>query len=51
MKVSIPAGARGRLVAFANGRRVRASVRGRLVVFALPARAGRSADWAVERAG
>ncbi len=49
MKVTAPAGARRGIVAFANGRRVKAAVRGRLVVFALPAYAGRSASWAVER--
>ena len=50
MTVTLPAVARRSAVAaFAGGRRVKATIRGSAVVFALPAVAGRVADWAVER--
>jgi hypothetical protein len=51
MRVAPPAGvAASRAVAWANGRRVKATVRNGLLVFSLPARAGRPADWAVSAA-
>jgi hypothetical protein len=46
MRVAAPRGAH-RLTAFADGRRVAATLRGGIVSFALRARAGRPADWAV----
>jgi hypothetical protein len=48
MRVSLPAGGRGAVVAFADGRRVAARVHGGLVTFSLPARADTRAAWAVE---
>jgi hypothetical protein len=49
MTVKPPSG-RGKLTAWANGRRVRTHrVAGGLVSFTLPARAGRAADWALSR--
>jgi hypothetical protein len=52
MTVSAPAGGRGSgWAAFANGRRVGFTMRGGRVTFALPARVGRTANWAVERLG
>jgi hypothetical protein len=50
MTVTAPARARGSVVtAFADGRRVAVVTRGSRVRFALPTRAGRATNWAVER--
>jgi hypothetical protein len=48
MQVTAPGGSR-RVVAFADGRRVRATTSGSDVMFELPTRAGRAGDWAVVR--
>ena len=47
MRVAPPAGGRGRLIAYAGGRRVPAGLQDGLLVFDLPTVAGRPANWAV----
>jgi len=47
LRVARPPGHRGKLTAYANGKRVKSLVENGFVVFVLPATAGKSATWAV----